>query len=261
MHDVLPTPVARYLSRALADSSASINTAQIVQHGQFRLGSSDRSWRSFRATQRVGTAPPGFVWDARIRIAPCVRIHVRDAYGMGAGSMRATLAGLIPIVSQRDSPELNAGALQRYLAEAVWIPTALRPGHGVRWTPIDDNAAVATLSDGGITVSLQFGFNEAGEIVSAFSPNRYREVKGRYEPTPWTVRLWDYRVYDGMSIPCSGEVAWELNGVQVPYWRGRIAGIEFSFDDNWSESCKRGRTLHRPEHGWRAPSGLPPAPI
>jgi hypothetical protein len=53
----------------------------------------------------------------------------------------------------------------RYLAEAVWLPTALLPVNGVRWSPIDENRALATLQgDDDVSVSLEFRF-ENNDVV------------------------------------------------------------------------------------------------
>jgi len=47
---------------------------------------------------------------------------------------------------------------------------------------------------------------------------------------PWIGRFWDYEVRDGMRIPLSGEVAWQLpDGSLLPYWRGRIMNIAYDF--------------------------------
>lgn len=83
----------------------------------------------------------------------------------GAGSGKVRLQSATTVASDRNEPELKAGALHRYLAEAVWYPTALLPGAGVQKSPIDDARAVATLTDGGNTVSLELRFNEAGEAL------------------------------------------------------------------------------------------------
>jgi hypothetical protein len=42
----------------------------------------------------------------------------------------------------------------------------------LRWTPIDNTKALATLTADGVTVSLEFRFNEAGEVSAIFSPGR-----------------------------------------------------------------------------------------
>jgi hypothetical protein len=58
---------------------------------------------------------------------------VRDTYLDAVGAMQGKLAGLIPVVDQSGRPELAAGALHRYLAEAAWFPTALLPSDRLAW--------------------------------------------------------------------------------------------------------------------------------
>jgi hypothetical protein len=225
----LPHPAARYFRTVLHSGQPIVVGARLVQQGGFRTGDANGGWQPFTATQAVSTWPPGFVWDARIRVAPGLRVHVRDAYVIGAGSMHAAVLGLVPVINAHDTPELAAGALQRYLAEAVWLPTALLPSQGVQWAPIDDSTARATLTHGGTTVSLEFRFNTEGEIVGAFTPSRYREVEGAYEPTPWECRYTTYIERDGMRIPLEGEVEWHLATHRLPYWRGRIREITYEY--------------------------------
>ena len=78
---------------------------------------------------------------------------------------RVSLFSAFTLSSSANIPELNSGALHRYLAEAVWYPTALLPQAGVQWSPIDEHSALATLTDNGETVSLEFRFNDAGEVT------------------------------------------------------------------------------------------------
>jgi hypothetical protein len=62
-----------------------------------------------------------------------MKVRVRDTYVTGQGSMQGKILSLVPVFDERGQAELNTGALQRYLAEAVWCPTALLPGEGVKW--------------------------------------------------------------------------------------------------------------------------------
>jgi hypothetical protein len=181
------------------------------------------------AAQVFSTQPPAFVWDARIGIAPGVHVRVRDAYLAGAGSMRGELLGLVPVVDAHDTPEMAAGALQRYLAEAVWFPTALLPSQGVRWSAIDGSTARATLADGQTTVSLDFRFDAAGEIAGCFTSARYRQVKGGYEQTPWAGRYAAYAERGGVRTPLEAEVEWILPAGRLPYWRAHIARIDYEY--------------------------------
>ena len=223
----MPEPVARYFRRVLSDGQPMIAVALTAQSGRFRLRDTPEAWRPFSATQTFITRPSGFVWDARIAMGPGVTVRVRDAFTDGIGSMRAALFGVIPLVDAAATPELASGALHRYLAEAVWFPTALLPGQSVVWTPSGRDSATATLTEGGTTVSLEFRFNEHGEIIESFTPSRFREVDGRYVLTPWTVTYNDYAVTSGVRIPLSGEVAWWLDGGRFVYWRGRVTTIDW----------------------------------
>jgi hypothetical protein len=49
-------------------------------------------------------------------------------------------------VDQRGTPEPAQVELMRYLAKAVWYPTALLPRQGVRWDLIDEATARASLT-------------------------------------------------------------------------------------------------------------------
>jgi hypothetical protein len=222
----LPAPVARYLAFALSPGQRMIARAHLRSSGTF--ASRPNAWARFTAKQDVRTEPPEFVWDARIAMMPLVPVRVRDRYVAGEGSMRATFAGLVPIVNQHGTPELAAASLQRFLAEAVWYPTALLPGAALSWSAMDDRNARVTLTDGPTTASLDVTFGSAGEIET-ISTMRYRDVKGTPILTLWVGHHRDYRRLSGMMIPTSGEVAWVLSSGPEPYWRGRLVAATFDW--------------------------------
>jgi Family of unknown function (DUF6920) len=223
----LPAPVARYFRMALKDGQHLIRSARVMHRGEFLVAPKDNKWGPFESTQHFSADPPAFVWDARIRFSSLMDVRVRDAYLAGKGSMEARAAALVPVMEEEGKAELNAAALQRYLAEAVWFPTALLPGNSVTWSGIDKNRARAILTDSGITASLEFRFNEKGEITSIYSSGRYREVEGKYKLTPWEVKVWNYQEWGGMRIPIEGEVSWQLPQGPQPYWRGTIVDAQY----------------------------------
>lgn len=225
----LPEPVARYFAFALTPGQPLVRSARVRHEGTFRSGR-DAPWSPFTSAEHFQAEPPGFVWDARIRMAPLVAVRVRDRYSGGVGAMFGKLGGLVPVVDERGSPEMASGALHRYLAEAVWFPTRLLPGAGLVWEAVDRTTARATLTDAGTTVSLAFTFGAGGEVIRVYTPERFRDVDGVGVPTPWMGRFEEYRRIDGMMIPVAGEVAWVLPDGPMPYWRGRIVDIAYSFD-------------------------------
>lgn len=225
--DGLPPPVRRYVRTVLEEGQPMVASARITHRGEFNLDGSGERWVRFRSDQWSVTRRPGFVWDARMRVAPGVSVFVHDAYVAGRGVLRARLLGLVPVMEPPATPELAHGELMRFFAEAAWYPTALLPSQGVRWEGIDERSASATLSDGETSVTLTFEFDDQGLIVRVRSDGRYREVDGTTVAVPWQGRFWNYERHGGMLIPVDGEVSWVLPDGPAPYWRGTIEEITF----------------------------------
>lgn len=227
----LPAPVQRYFQTVLKEGQAMVAAVSIKHAGTFNMSEAGERWKPFNSTQRVVTQRPGFVWDARIHMAPGMPAYVHDAYVEGEGILTATVFGLLTVMKQPDTPELAHGELMRFFAEAAWYPTALLPSQGVVWEAIDNAQSSATLTDGATTVKLVFQFDADGRISTVHSDGRYREVDGKLAPTPWQGRFWDYEIRDGMLVPLEGEVAWLLSDGVRPYWRGRIQQIQYELGE------------------------------
>ena len=241
---LLPAPVQRYFLFALTPGQMLVRRARVVQDGMFRIGGFDAKWSPFTAVQHFTAQPPGFLWDARIQMAPMVTVRVRDSYIGGGGGMQVSIASLIPVVNQSGKPELAASALHRYLAEAVWLPTALLPSQGVAWEGIDDNSARATLTDGEVSVSLVFQFGDRGEIVSTYTPERYRDVNGTAVKTSWTCRYGEFARVNGMMIPMEGDAAWSLPEGSLSYCRVHLREMEFDGSPDHVSSVVVGELVH-----------------
>ena len=216
----LPAPVARYFRFALAPGQRMPRRARIEQSGEFLLAPG--RWSRFVATSHVAAAPPAFVWDASIRVAPLVPVRVRDGYDAGEGRMLGRVLALARVVDQHGTPEMAEASLQRWLAEGVWLPTALLPRHGVTWSPIDENTARATIVDGAVRASVDFQFGASGEVTGT-SATRFRDVRGTPVRQRWVGSFRRWTRLDGMMVPLEGEVAWEpTDGAREAYWRGTI---------------------------------------
>lgn len=222
----LPAPVARYFAFALTPGQRFVRSARVEHSGQFLIRPG--RWRPFTSVEHFAVRPPGFVWDAAIRMAPFVTTRVRDGYVDGEGAMYGAVAALVPVVDQRGTREMAAASLHRFLAEAPWVPTTLLPTAGVVWTAIDDSTARATLTDRGTTVSADFSFAPRGEVVRV-SAERYRDVGGTLVRTPWVGHFQSYARAQGMMVPMAGDVGWDLPDGRLSYWRGRVTRVEYEF--------------------------------
>jgi hypothetical protein len=193
----------RYFEFALTPGQPLVRRARLRQAGEFAVRPGP--WMPFTAVEHFAVQPPGFVWDASIRMAPLLSVRVRDSYLRGEGSVHGKFAALVPAVDHGGTPKMAAGALVRYLAEAAWLPSALLPSAGVRWQPVDNRTARATLTDRATTVSLDVHFGARGEIVRV-STDRHRDINGSPVLTPWVGHFRDYARIDGMMVPMAGEV-------------------------------------------------------
>lgn len=223
----LPAPVARYFAFAIPDGQPRIRVARVRWAGEMRL-QPGAEWSPFTAEQQFTAAPPGFVWDARVRMIPVMPVRVRDSYVAGEGQMLGRIGGVVNVVNEGGTREMASSALVRWLGEAAWFPTALLPGDGVTWRTVDDSTALATVTDGNIQVSGEFHFAPTGEMTG-MTAVRYRDVNGTGVETPFEGRYHGFERRQGVMVPKSAEVAWLLPEGRFAYWRGRPTSVAYEF--------------------------------
>lgn len=233
--DGLPPPVQRFFRAALAEGTPLVAALSLAHRGTFNLAAEgpDR-WIAFSSTQRVTTRRPGFVWDARMAMAPGLTVRVHDAYVAGEGILHPAVLGLVSLTDLRgSSPEPGGvahGEFMRFVAEAAWYPTALLPSQGGHWTAVDAHSAQLRLADGAVGVSLLLRFDpRTGLIDSVRAEARGRTVGKDVVMTAWEGRWSDYAEHGGMKVPMSGEVAWLAPEGRRAYWRGTVTTLAYEF--------------------------------
>jgi hypothetical protein len=219
----LPPPIQRWLRRSGALDRSMPSVVRLRQTGRLR-DAPDKPWRSFVATQGYTLDPPGFVWVARVSIAPLIDLVVTDRFRRGHGSAEIHFLGLLPI-ARGAGPELDQGGLLRYLDETMWFPAAaLLPA--IQWEAIDAERARATLTDGGVSVAAVFTIDERGR-VRAVEADRFRTVDGRFALTPWATPTRAWGVFDGVRMPTAGEGVWRLPSGDFTYIDLQITRIDY----------------------------------
>ena len=211
-------PLDAYLARLAGRAPAAV---RMRQEGELRTGARASRWVSFRATHVAQVATPAFAWDATVRLAPLVRLRVRDRLESGAGAGEVRLFGM-RLARDAGTPEMHSGALHRYLAEAVWYPWALQPSAALRWAADGPRCAVATLQDGPTSVSLEFRFDRAGDVESIHTPARWGKFGRHYRQAAWEGHFRAYIERHGVRLPQEAEVGWYDAGALQPVWRGRV---------------------------------------
>ena len=221
----LPPPVRRYLARAVGARAVAVRTVRLRHGGTFRP-KLDGAWLSIRGDEYFAADPPGFVWWGRARVAPGVWVEARDRSVGGVGNMLVSVESTFTLADSK-GPGMDQGALLRLLAEMPWMPTALFDERYVTWTSVDDRRAGARLRVSGREVAGVFRFGTDG-LITAFTADRHRDLgAGKSVLTPWSGQYQDYREIEGMMVPHSVVVSWNVGGQDTPYARFSVERLEF----------------------------------
>ncbi len=219
----LPTPVRRWLQHAQVLGSKPVRSVRLQQGVTLRLAA-DQKWLQGTAVQYFRTEAPGFVWQVRLRMNPLLHIAGRDRYVDGRGQMLIDVQWLLPVVDA-SGPEVDQGTLLRYLAETVWFPTAAL-SDSIQWQAVDDAAARATMTYGGVTASGIFHFDDAGQ-VTGFEGQRYKENAGAYTLEHWVITMADHRNLGGLVIPTRADITWRLDSGDFHWFSCEITEIAY----------------------------------
>lgn len=214
----LPPEIEAFARRGT--SSARPGTVVMRQIGQMCLAP-DKGWSALTAEHTVSTAASGFVWHARVEMAPLVTAVVVDSYVSGSGRLEARLYGSAP-VARAEGPETDRGELMRYLGELAWAPEAILYNRALRWRRLSDSEFEVSAESSGGLAAVRLKLNEEGDITQAEAEDRPMGTGKESVPTPWRARVWDYADVGGFRIPRKAEVSWMLPEGEFVYWRGEV---------------------------------------
>jgi hypothetical protein len=222
----LPPPAQRLLGRALPSGIALSETVELSMEGEIELGS---RWFPFTAEQ-ILRAGEGFVWSPVVG-GRLVRFVGADLVTAHDARMEFRLHGVIPVV-RADGPDVRRSAQGRLAAETVaWLPQALTPQLGARWTPVDHERAVVTLRAAGADIDVTVVVDDDGGIRRA-GLDRWNGSADppRLEPFGASVDS-IFTASNGVGIAGSGTAGWafdtdaEADGI---FFRYRITAATFS---------------------------------
>ena len=209
MTERLPEPARRYLERAIAPGTLLAGSAELVIDGRMRLGPR-KGWMSFESEEVIGD---GFVWRARTRRPPIVGF---DCYVGGVGETAWRLLGVVPVAGARDA-DVARSARGRFVAELVFLPSALLPGPGVVWSGVDAEWARVTVTVDGEEVWMELRVGEDGGLLEM----RMERWGDQGVETPrlqmFGARFGGMRDFGGVAVPGEVEVGWRP-GAGDAFW-------------------------------------------
>ncbi len=206
----LPGPASRLLRHSVPAGAALTMAVGIEMTGEIRIGG---RWRRFRAEQ-VLRAGMGFVWRAVVG-GPVLRFTGADILTPDEARMDFRLHGLVPVARSAGADTARSAA-GRLAAETVaWLPQALTPQAGARWSAIDDDRARVALRASSETVTVEVGVDPSGQLRSlelerwnaAAEPPAFEPFGGEVTAGLLTT--------DGVRIAGAGRVGWGWGTAQA----------------------------------------------
>ena len=220
----LPGPVQRSLRRCGVVGREVPSSVVVRQEGRIRTAS-DARWLRFEASEEYQLDPPGFVWNAALKIAGLTLGRARDSLSAGRGHMNVRLLGTFTVVDET-GPEMDQGALVRWLNESMWFP-AVWATDTISWEPIDDTSALGSISVGDLSVHAEFLFDEEGRLFD-FRADRFYLDGSEALLTPWSTPVDGYGQFGGLELPSSGRAVWALPDGDLDYIEIRVTDVRYS---------------------------------
>lgn len=218
----LPEPAARHLRAVIRPGAVVAQSVALRMRGRIRVG----RWLSFRARE-VLNPHRGFVWTARA----AALIAGSDRYVDGHGAMAWRLGGLVP-VARAEGADVSRSAAGRAAAEALWVPTALLPRCGVRWTSEGPDTATYHYDLDGLPMSVTYRVDPLGRITSLVL-DRWGDPDGTgtWGPRRFGGHVTAYRRWGDVHLPAAGLIGWDVDTARWP----RGAFFDFTLTD--ARSC------------------------
>ena len=159
-----------------------------------------------------------------MKLFSVVPVAGRDKFTDGKGDMEIKIGSLFPVVSANSNEKLNQAALQRYLAELGWYPTAaVRPY--IDWRPVDERTAEATMEYEGTSGSVTFQFTEDYDLEK-ISAMRYRDSGDDAEKKEWFGEVRETKVVNGLRIPAKIDISWVLEDGVFTWYKFEVTDLE-----------------------------------
>jgi Family of unknown function (DUF6544) len=176
--------------------------------GRFRLRPG-MPWLRCEAWQYSTCPTVTRLFHMRLSAAGLLRMTGRDAYALGSGRMRGTLAGLVT-VADAQGRQTSESELVTYLNDAVLLAPSMLLALPVRWAPGDDGSFDITLEDSGHRVTARVFLDERGAPADFSTEDRWCALPGGLVRARWTTPVDGWRHVNGRWLPSAGAAIWHL---------------------------------------------------
>lgn len=221
----LPEIVRKWLLNSGVKDKPEVAFVRLKQQGRMKI-KPEGEWMPFQANQYFNLKAKSFIWAARVNSDSLIYFEGRDKLINGQGEMLIKLFSLFPLVNEYNNHKIDSGAMQRFLAEICWFPTAALSSQ-ISWSALDGNAARAELEIYGKKVSGIFNFSEDGELLSFQTQRFYGGEQDAREET-WHIEMLGFKEFSGYRIPNKCTITWNLEEGDFTWLELEIIEIDYN---------------------------------
>lgn len=228
----LPTPVKNWLKKSGVVDKAQVHTVRLKQRGWMRTKSTQKNWMKVDAVQYFTIRQPAFIWLTKVQMMPGIYISGKDKFVAGKGEMLIKLWSVFTLADGKDE-KIHQGALQRYLSEICWFPSAALSPY-IFWEAIDQHSAKATLRYKLTEGSVVFHFTPEGDFAYVLA-DRYKGSGNEATLEKWRVDCKAYGEFNGIRMPVKLEVTWQLKNGDFTWYKLEIDQVEYNRSELFSQ--------------------------
>lgn len=221
----LPVIIQKWLHDSGIIGKPTISNVYLTQDLQLKFKPEQEEWNYGTSEQYFTINPPAFNWDIKTQMNPLMSIIGRDKFEKGKAEMLIKLFALVPVVIAKNNKKIDQSALQRFLAEMIWFPSAALSEY-LTWEKIDEFSAKATMEYNGSKGSGIFYFNGMGQFEK-FVTMRFKDPNDA-KPIKWTVKANKIEMQNGIKIPIECEVIWNLESEDWTWLKLKVKHIEYN---------------------------------
>lgn len=225
----LPLPVQNWLDNSGIVGNEKIQSIYLKQKVSIKMKPEQKDWYNAEAEQYSIAQPPAFNWVIDLQINPLMKVVGRDKFENGKGEMFIKVLSLFPVGEVKENEKVNQAALQRYLAEIVWFPSAALSKY-ITWESIDEYSARATMNYNGTKGSGIFSFNKNGDFIK-FSAMRYKDIDENAQLKEWLVEVTKSNVINGIKIPVEIQATWKLEDEDWTWLKLKITELQYNIEE------------------------------
>ena len=200
-----------------------ISSVRLKQKARIKTKPEQKAWSEATAEQYIAIENPAFIW--KVKMTSLIDIVGRDSFINGKGRMLIKLFSLINVVDA-EGEKIDTGAMQRFLGEIVWFPSAALSSY-INWESTDSLSAKATMSYKGTIDSGIFHFDEDGNFIK-YTALRYMGNEINAERKEWVMTANKNKEINGIRIPVELEATWKLDSGDWNWLKLEISKIEYN---------------------------------